>query len=172
MPQAVEAACREELRRAGLSGQGGLLRLLTLLRTAPETHLGLAEVLRMAAEAGFNTTHADLARQLETLADHGLLVRLFSTAAEPVFDTVTEPHSHLVYDETAQIVDLHVSSGTLLEILRQALADRPDEVEILVRFRRTAGRSGRGPFRAVIQCLHTAKAAPMPVPAGVRRSGS
>jgi Fur family iron response transcriptional regulator len=136
MPHAVEAACREEMRRVGLSGQGGLLRLLVLLRSVPETHLGLAEVLRMAAEAGFNAAQAELARQLETLADHGLLVRLPSTAAEPVFDTVTEPHAHLVYEETAQTVDLHVSPGTLLEILRQALAERPDEVEILIRFRR------------------------------------
>lgn len=136
MPQAVEAACREELRRAGLSGQGGLLRLLVLLRTAPETHFGLAEILRMAADTGLATTQIELARQLETLADHGLLNRLLSTAAEPVFDTVTEPHSHLVYEEIAQTVDLHVSPGTLLEILRQALAERPNEVEILIRFRR------------------------------------
>jgi len=119
-----------------------LLRLLTLLRAAPETHFGLTEILHMATEAGFNTTHADLARQLETLADHGLLVRLFSTAAEPVFDTVTEPHSHLVYEETAQIVDLHDSAGTLLEILRRALADRPNEVEILIRFRQTSVPAG------------------------------
>lgn len=135
MSQAVEAACREELRRAGLSGQGGLLRLLSLLRGAPETHLGLAEILRMAAETGFNTTQIELARQLDMLADHGLLVRLLSIATEPVFDTVTEPHAHLVYEETAQTVDLHVSPGTLLEILRRALTERPEEVEILVRFR-------------------------------------
>jgi Fur family iron response transcriptional regulator len=144
MPQAVEAACREELRRAGLSSQGGLLRLLALLRTAPETHFGLAEILRMAADTGLTATQLELARQLETLADHGLLSRLLSTTAEPVFDTVTEPHSHLVYEETAQTVDLHVSPGTLLEILRQALAERPDEVEILIRFRRTPPPAAAG----------------------------
>ncbi len=136
MPNAVEAAIREELRHAGLPGQGMLARLLALLRAAPETHLGLAEAVRMAAESGLATTQGDLARQLDTLADHGLLGRLLSTAAEPVFDTVTEPHSHLVYEETAQIVDLRVSPETLLAILRQVLAERPDGVEILVRFRR------------------------------------
>jgi Fe2+ or Zn2+ uptake regulation protein len=136
MAHAVEASCREELRRAGLSGQGGLVRLLALLRAAPETHLGLSEVVRMAAETGLAATQVEIAHQLETLADHGLLGRLLSTAAEPVFDTVTEPHSHLVYEETAQTVDLHVSPETLLEILRQVLAKRPDGVEILVRFRR------------------------------------
>ena len=123
MPYAVEASCREDLRRASLSGQGVLVRLLALLRTAPEPHLGLAEVV------------LEVARQLETLADHGLLRRLLSTANEPVFDTVTEPHFHVVYEETAQIVDLQVSPETLLAILRQALAERPDRVEILVRFR-------------------------------------
>jgi Fe2+ or Zn2+ uptake regulation protein len=136
MPRAVEAACRKDLRRAHLSGQGELARLLTLLRAAPDTHFVLAEVVRMAAATGLAETSAELARQLETLADHGLLGRLPSTAAEPVFDTVPEPHSHLVYEEPAQIVDLDVSPETLLAILRQAMAERPDGVEILIRFRR------------------------------------
>jgi Fur family iron response transcriptional regulator len=157
MQHAVEASCREELRRAGLSGQRGLARLLALLRAAPETHLGLAAVLRMAAETGLAVTPIDLARQLQTLADHGLLGRLLSTAAEPVFDTVTEPHSHLVYEETAQIVDLRVSPETLLAILRQVLTERPDGVDILVRIRRdpvpAAGRAASAlPQKFVASC--------------------
>jgi len=135
MPHAVDPSYREELRCAGLFDQGGLAHLLALLRTAPETHLSLAEVMRMAAETGLAATAGELVRQLDTLVDHGLLGRLLGTAAEPVFDTVTEPHSHLVYEETAQIVDLSVSTETLLAILRKALAERPDRVEILVRFR-------------------------------------
>ena len=78
---------------------------------------------------------AELMRQLHVLADHGLLNRLPSTTAEPVFDTVSEPHSHLVYEETGQTVDLHVSPETLLAVLRQMLAEHPDRVEILVRIR-------------------------------------
>jgi Fur family iron response transcriptional regulator len=135
MPRAVEAACRKDLRRARLSGQGGLAQLLALLRAAPDTHFVLAEVVHMAAATGLAATPAELAHQLDTLADHGLLGRLPSTAAEPVFDTVPEPHSHLVYEEPAQIVDLDVSPETLLAILRQAMAERPDGVEILIRFR-------------------------------------
>jgi Fe2+ or Zn2+ uptake regulation protein len=141
MPRAVEASCRQELRRAGLSGQGTLVRLLALLRAAPETHLALSEVARMAAASGFGATPLELARQLEALADHGLLGRLLINAAEPVFDTETEPHSHLVYEETAQIVDLRVSPETLLAILRRALTEQPNGVEILVRFRRESGVS-------------------------------
>ncbi|WP_372622433.1 hypothetical protein [Falsiroseomonas sp.] len=136
MPHAVQTAVREELRRAGLPGHGALARLLALLRAAPETHLGLAQVVRMAGEAGLALTPIELAGQLETLADHGLLGRLPSTAAEPVFDTVPEPHSHLVYEETSQTVDLDVSPETLFAILRQAMAERPGEVEVLVRVRR------------------------------------
>jgi Fur family iron response transcriptional regulator len=135
MPQAVQPAIREELRRAGLPRQGSLARLLALLRAAPDTHLRLADVVRMATEAGLPMTPAEIARQLETLADLGLLGRLLSTAAEPLFDTVPRPHFHLVYEETAETVDLDVSPETLLAILRQALAERPDRVEVLVRFR-------------------------------------
>jgi Fe2+ or Zn2+ uptake regulation protein len=135
MSQAVEAACQEELRQAGLPGQGTRARLLALLRTAPETHLRLGEVVRMAAETGLAATPDELARQLETLANHGLLGRLPSTTAEPVFDTILEPHSHMIYEDPAQIVDLDVSPETLLAILRHALAEWPDRVEILVRFR-------------------------------------
>jgi Fur family iron response transcriptional regulator len=135
MPHGVEPSLREELRRAGLPAQGELARLLGLLRAAPDTHFSLAEVVRMAEETGFGANPARLARDLEILADHRLLGRLPTTAAEPVFDTVPEPHSHLVYEEPAQIVDLEVSPETLLAILRQTLTEQPDGVEILVRFR-------------------------------------
>jgi Fur family iron response transcriptional regulator len=142
MPTAGESDCREELRRAGLSSHRPLVRLLALLRAAEGTHLGLAEVVRMAAESGLAPTPVGLARQLQILVDHGLLGRLPTTAAEPVFDTDPRQHSHLVYEETGEIVDLHVSPETLFAILRQALAEWPEGVEILVRIRanRTPGR--------------------------------
>ena len=143
MPHAEETALRAELRRTGLPVQQDLVRLLMLLRAAPETHIGLAEVARRAAEAGIAATHQGLARQLEALASHGLLGRLPTTTGEPVFDTVAEPHSHLVYEETTQTIDLQVSPETLLAIVRQALSDRPGEVDVLIRFRAnpTAGRA-------------------------------
>ena len=144
MPHAMEASCREDLRRVALAGQGVLVRLLALMRTAPETHLGFAEIVRMAAETGLAVTPVELAQYLDTLADHGLLRRLHSIAAEPVFDTVTEPHFHLVYEETGQIIDLHVSPETLLGILRGALAERPEGLEILVRSRRAPAPAGDG----------------------------
>lgn len=143
---AEEAACQEDVRRAGLPGRRALARLLGILRAAPDTHLGLAEVVRMAAMSGLAATPVGLARQLETLADHGLLRRLPTTSAEPVFDTVPEPHSHLVYEESAQTIDLHVSPETLLALLRHALTKWPDEVDILIRCRTNpATPAGRGP---------------------------
>jgi Fe2+ or Zn2+ uptake regulation protein len=148
MGQAVPPAIQDELRQAGLPGQGAIARLLGLLRGAPNTHLGLAEITRMAAAARLAMAPAELARQLETLADLGLLGRLPSTAPEPVFDTVPSPHYHLIYEGTAETVDLDVSPETLLAILRQALADRPGRVDVLVRFRgdpaTALDRAGRG----------------------------
>jgi len=114
-------------------------------------------MIRMAAATGLTAKPAELARQLETIADLGLLGRLPSTTAEPVFNTVPEPHSHLVYEdeEPAQVIGLQVSPETLLAILRQALAERPKGVEVLVRFRRDplsatdrAARAGGGRCRA------------------------
>ena len=136
MPHTVDAVFREELRHAGLPGHGPLPRLLALLRMSPETHVSSTEVADMAVEAGLAMTHADLIRHLDALADHGLLGRLPTTTTELVFDTQSEPHFHLVYEESAQIVDLHVSAETLLTMIRDALAQRPNGVEILVRFRR------------------------------------
>jgi len=139
MPHAVEAVLREELRRAGLPGHGGLPRLLALLRASPEEHLTQSDVADLVAEAGLAVTSAELVRQLDLLADHGLIGRLPTTTTELVFDTVREPHSHLIYEESEQIVDLHVSPETVLAMVRDALAKRPDSVEILVRFRRDPG---------------------------------
>jgi Fe2+ or Zn2+ uptake regulation protein len=149
MPQTVEAVLREELRRAGLPGHGGLPRLLALLRASPEVHLTLAEVAEMVAEAGLAVTSGELARQLELLADHGLLGRLPTTKTDLVFDTVPEPHSHLIYEESEQIVDLHVSPDTVLAMVRDALAKRPDSVEVIVRFRREPGAGGEHAVRVV-----------------------
>ncbi|OYW28111.1 MAG: Fur family transcriptional regulator [Caulobacter sp. 12-67-6] len=142
MPHAVEAAFREELRRAGLPSQGALPRLLALLRAAPETHLTLAEVADIAAETGLAVTLTDLSRQMESLADHGLIGRLPTITTDLVFDTVAEPHSHLVYEEAGQVIDLHVSADTLLAMVRKALTECPDGVEILVRYRREPGPQG------------------------------
>jgi Fur family iron response transcriptional regulator len=139
MPHMMEAAFREELRRAGLAGHGALPRLLALLRASPEVHLTLTEVADLVAEAGLAVTSGELTRQLELLADHGLIGRLPTTTTELVFDTVPEPHSHLVYEESGQVVDLHVSADTVLAMVRDALAKRPGSVEITVRFRREPG---------------------------------
>lgn len=139
MARAVEAVVRDALRHAGLPAQGPLARLLALLRATPETHLTLGEITALAMAEGLPAAAPDLARQLDMLVERGLLGRLPSTAAEPVFDTVPAPHSHLLYEETSQVVDLDVSAETLIAILRQALAERPGEVDILVRFRRPGG---------------------------------
>jgi Fe2+ or Zn2+ uptake regulation protein len=135
MRHAEETACRDELRRSGLPAQHDLARLLMLLRAAPETHIGLSQVVRLAAEVGLAATRQGLARQLQTLADHGLLGQLPTTAGEPVFDTVPELHHHLVYETTAQMVDLQVAPETLLAILRQALNEGLGAVDVLIRVR-------------------------------------
>ena len=135
MTRAVEAPYREELSRAGLFGKGALARLFALLRAAPETHLSLVEVMRMATKTGLAVTPISLAGHLETLADHGLIRRLPTTKTEPVFDTVPEPHAHLIYEETNQTVDLHVSPETLIAIIRRAMTEWPDEVDILMHLR-------------------------------------
>lgn len=136
MPHTVDAVFQEELRRAGLPGRGAPAHLLALLRESPETHLSLPEIAELAAEAGLAVTAGDLARHLEALADHGLIGRLPTTTSELVYDTVPEPHSHIVYEGSGQVADLHVSSETLLLMVQDALARRPEGVEVILRFRR------------------------------------
>ncbi len=99
-------------------------------------HFSRADAVRLAGENGLAATPDEVARHLLTLVDLGLLGRVPTTAAEPVFDTVPQPHFHVVYDETEQTVDLRVSAETLLAILRHALLEQPERVEVLVRFRR------------------------------------
>ncbi len=145
MAHACDPRCEEELRLAGLAGDKALVRLLALLRASPETHLGIAQVQRLAAEARLAVTPEELARQLERLVERGLLGRLPSIAAEPVFDTVPEPHSHMIYEDTGQVVDLRVSHETLLAMIRQEMSERPEAVEVLVRVRRHRGPSDTAP---------------------------
>lgn len=141
MPHTVDVVFQEELRRAGLSGRGAMAHLLALLRESPETHLSLPEIAELAAEAGLAVTAGDLARGLEALADHHLIGRLPTTTAELIYDTVPEPHSHIVYEDSAQVVDLHVSAETLLLMVRDALAQHPEGVDLILRFRRPGSLS-------------------------------
>lgn len=134
MPFVVDATIRDELRTAGLSAQGHLPRLLTLLRQSQETHLSAGDVTDLAARAGLAITRAEVGHQLDILAEHGLLSRLPTAGAEPVFDTIPEPHAHFMYGEE-EIIDLHVSGETLIAMVRDALERRPGEVEVLIRFR-------------------------------------
>lgn len=136
MPHTVDAVFQEELRRAGLSGRGAAARLLALLRESAETHLSQAEVAELAAEAGLAVTAGELARHLEAMVGHGLIGRLPTTTTELIYDTVPEPHSHIVYEDSAQIVDLHVSAETLLLMVQDALAQHPEGVDVILRFRR------------------------------------
>lgn len=139
MARAGNATPPDALGDASVTNRRTLVRLLEMLRAAPETHLALAEVARMAAEARITTSPAALQRHLDTLTELGLLGRLPMAVDEPVYDTVPEPHSHLIYQETGQVIDLHVSSETLLAILREALAAQPGGVDVLVRVRPGAG---------------------------------
>jgi Fe2+ or Zn2+ uptake regulation protein len=139
MTHAVDAVLQDELRRAGLPCRGPTSRLLALLRASEETHLTLGEIGDLAAEGGLAMGPGEIARQVEAFADHGLVSRLPTTGGEPVFDTEPQPHFHLIYEETARIVDLHVSADTLLAMLRDALARRPGGVEVMVVLRREGG---------------------------------
>jgi len=134
MASTADAAAREDVRRAGLAADGPLPRLLSLLRAAPETHIDAAGAQRIAAEGGLGIGRAELGEMLEALAARGLLGRVPTTGGA-LYDTVTHPHSHLVDEATATMVDLDVSPETLSAIIRQAIADQPGRVEVLLRIR-------------------------------------
>lgn len=135
MASAADDALRDELRRAGLPPDGPLPRLLRLLRAAEEPHFDAAEALRIAMEGGLPVGAADLPAMLDTLAAHGLLGRVPSTAGAAIYDSVIHPHSHVLDEATATMVDLDVSPETLAAIIRQAIADQPGRVEVLLRIR-------------------------------------
>ncbi len=135
MASTADNAAREEVRRAGLSGDGPLPRLLTLLRTAGETHIDAAEAQRIAAEGGLAIGRAEMGDLLEALAAHGLLGRVPTMGGASVYDTIAHPHSHMLDEATATMVDLDVSPETLSAIIRQAIADQPGRVEVLLRIR-------------------------------------
>ncbi|MBR0681755.1 Fur family transcriptional regulator [Roseomonas eburnea] len=141
MASTADAAARGEVRRAGLAADGPLPRLLTLLRTAEETHVDAAGAQRLAVAGGLALGRAEVADLLEALAGKGLLGRVPSMGGGAVYDTVPHPHSHLVDEATDTVVDLDVSPETLSAIIRQAIADQPGRVEVLLRIRAPAGET-------------------------------
>ncbi|WP_211866875.1 hypothetical protein [Neoroseomonas terrae] len=135
MGSTADIAAREDVRRAGLSADGPLPRLLTLLRIAEETHIDAADAQRIAAEGGLAIGRAEIADLLEALAGRGLLGRVPTMGTAPVYDSVAHPHSHMLDEATATMVDLDVSPETLSAIIRQAIADQPGRVDVLLRIR-------------------------------------
>jgi Fe2+ or Zn2+ uptake regulation protein len=153
MASTADAAAREEVRRAGFPADGPLPRLLTLLRAAGETHVAAADAQRLAAEGGLALGLGEVVDLLEALAGKGLLGRVPTHGGGPLYDTIPHPHSHLVDEATASVVDLDVSPETLAAIVAQAIADQPGRVEVLLRIRAPGGgeaaapRPARGPGR-------------------------
>jgi Fe2+ or Zn2+ uptake regulation protein len=135
MASTVDGAAREDLRRAGLPTEGPLPKLLSLLRTADETHIDAGEAQRMALAGGLAVSRAELADLLEALVGQGLLGRVPTMGGRPVYDTIAHPHSHMLDEATATMVDLDVSPETLSAIIRQAIADQPGRVDVLLRIR-------------------------------------
>lgn len=136
MGSAVNPACRNVSGDAAPSRDDLSDHMLALLLESEDPHLGLTEIVRLAGARGLSLDPAEIARHLDRLVARGRLGRLPTVAAEPVFDTVPEPHAHIVYEETAQTVDLDVSTDTLLAILRRMLTERPEAIEVLIRVRR------------------------------------
>lgn len=154
MPQTGQEAVRDEVRRAGLPADGPLPGILAMLRMVEDTHLDLAEALRIATAGGLVIGRAEMGDALEALVAHGLLGRVPVIGRPPIYDTIAHCHSHLLDDATATIVDLDVSAETLSAIIRQAIADQPGRVEVLLRIRAPprpadaeAPRLARGPGR-------------------------
>lgn len=139
MPGPDGAALRREVRRdvrqAGLPPDGPEAALLDLLRAVPETHMDATAAQRLAAEAGFALARSEVAAMLEALARAGLLGRLPVPGGPPVYDTEARAHAHILDEATATVVDLDVSAETLAAILRQAMADQPGRVEVMLRIR-------------------------------------
>lgn len=133
MPRITDSTLREALRDAGLPAEGALPELLALLRAAGETHVTAEEARRLAAEGGLGLARPEVAQMLEALARAGLLGRVPVSGGPALYDTVTRRHSHLLDEATGALVDLDVSPETLAAILRQAIADQPGRVEVLLR---------------------------------------
>ena len=65
-----------------------------------------------------------------------------------LYDTIAHPHSHMLDEATATMVDLDVSPETLSAIIRQAIADQPGRVEVLLRIRAPQPEEAAGPRKA------------------------
>lgn len=146
MASTADDATREEVRRAGLAADGPVPRLLSLLRTAEETHFDTAEAQRLAVESGLTIGRGELAQMLDTLVAHGLLGRVPTIGGAALYDTIIRPHSHLLDESTAMMVDLDVSPETLSAIVAQAIAEQPGRVEVLLRIR-APEKGPEGPAR-------------------------
>ncbi|MBW6400277.1 hypothetical protein KPL78_20620 [Roseomonas sp. HJA6] len=135
MASTADNAAREEVRQAGLSADGPVPRLLTLLRTAEETHLDIAEAQRIAAEGGLAIGRAEIGDLMEAMVAHGLLGRVPTAGGVLLYDTIAHPHSHMLDEATATMVDLDVTPETLSAIVTRAIAEQPGRVEVLLRIR-------------------------------------
>ena len=79
---------------------------------------------------------------MENFAGRGLLGRILLPNGDVVFDTVAEPHSHLIDEERGEIIDLQVSPETLAAIVVQTIALHGRRVGVMVRIGR-ADNAGR-----------------------------
>jgi len=139
---------------AGRPGCGAILRRagipLTLQRLAvaqvilrEHVHLTAEQVLARAREIMPEISRATVYNTLRLFADHGLVRELAIDAGRTVFDSNVAPHHHLYDIDTRELTDVDAAELELIGNPKLPVGFDLQGVDIVLRVRRTVGRSGR-----------------------------
>ena len=126
---------RDELRLAGLLPSRPRLLLAGLLKDR-DLHYVTPEGLHAEACArGAPVSLATCYNTLETLADHGLVRRIFFGRPKQFYDTKPDHHAHIYFEDTGELQDLPSEWLSVAKILLGDIAT--DRINLVVWINRT-----------------------------------
>ena len=124
------------LLKAGLRPTRKRAQLADLLFDGPDKHVSAEEVMAAAQEAGIEVSFATVYNCLNQFSAAGLLRRITVDGVRVTFDTNTDDHHHIYYEDTGELVDIPGDRITVRGMPKLARDVAVQSVEVTIRVRK------------------------------------
>ncbi|MCI5045741.1 MAG: transcriptional repressor [Aquisalinus sp.] len=123
----------EKLVASGIKPTRIRVALATLLLSGKDQHVTADSVVSIARQKGIRTSVASVYNTLNQFADCGLLKRIIVDQGPVFFDTNTDNHYHVYYEDSGKLTDLPAEALQIAGIDEIPRTGKITGVDVIIR---------------------------------------